>query len=368
MFTEETVIIVGAGASVEFGLPSGKDVYSAFERFCESLKENHYNFSRTDKVFNYIINESHFHLEDIKSQAQTIAPKLQFQFNTSIDEFLYDNKSATDIGKLYSAYTILEAVFRGTQTTRWLQSLDTNSKNHEYNISEKHLRNSLSNNQTKNKNWLASLTKILTDECEDVSNLSENKITIVTFNYDNYVEQAILSFLSSTERFEGIENCDFLPILHVNGCFEHNRSYSTSQEVRSFQNPHYRNSEWEAMVAKNASNIYMVKEDVCEKTNEVREQARKAISKAQKVYMLGFACDPRNVSLIGLDKVTNRTKIIGDIPVTITSPEIYGLNYDGDIALNKKFEAIGVKNSQITGSANNKMACSRAAELGFFSQ
>jgi len=332
MFTEETVIIVGAGASVEFGLPSGKDVYSAFERFCESLKENHYNFSRTDKVFNYIINESHFHLEDIKSQA------------------------------------ILEAVFRGTQTTRWLQSLDTNSKNHEYNISEKHLRNSLSNNQTKNKNWLASLTKILTDECEDVSNLSENKITIVTFNYDNYVEQAILSFLSSTERFEGIENCDFLPILHVNGCFEHNRSYSTSQEVRSFQNPHYRNSEWEAMVAKNASNIYMVKEDVCEKTNEVREQARKAISKAQKVYMLGFACDPRNVSLIGLDKVTNRTKIIGDIPVTITSPEIYGLNYDGDIALNKKFEAIGVKNSQITGSANNKMACSRAAELGFFSQ
>jgi|FLOH01.1.fsa_nt_gi hypothetical protein len=173
MFTKETVLILGAGASTDLGYPIGKKLVSDI---IQSLKPPKVNYSEEILSKKFLTS-----LEDFQP--------------LSIDFFLSLHKEYADLGKEKIAQRILN-----------------------------HQRSSLTSRNFDESWYRYLLTEILRG-CEDgkQKNLTNNKLTIITFNYDVSLEYFLYSRLKHMKYFENHkkEMNDFLEsnleIIHVYG-------------------------------------------------------------------------------------------------------------------------------------------------------
>lgn len=360
MFEQPTVIITGAGSSMEYGLPSGKEIFEALRLEARAHYQNLQSQSASSLI-RLRVEDSFLPLESfsfayfmstlndtettlLQSQLLRINETIDSQFDNSIDEYIYNNMTYSRIGKLLSIWRLYASLYQEA----WDMERNTKilSKRSDHMFSIQSYENS-------DRSWLASLAHKITKGCETVEDLKKNKLSILTFNYDTFIEQGLLALIRGSERFRKLENLDFIEIIHINGKLNSSEVFDIYSSDYNAQ-PFVDLSVFKEMES-NTRNIYMVNESVSPVTLRDRRKAANSISLANKIFVLGFAFDPNNVEILTLDKLNN-------------NQSLYALNYDGDIQLTNRIKSVGANKNTIVGSDTNRIGCARAALKGFFDQ
>ena len=285
-------------------------------------------------------------------QFRDAASKIDYQPNTSIDEFLYDNQSLYDFGKLFSSYHIGQSMYTNVGGSRLDPKINSN------------FLRAFIDPKSGTPSWIATLAKCLASGCSDEQDLAYNNLTIVTFNYDTIIERALLSLFRNTERFKNVKDLAFVPIFHVNGALELANEFHGA--FAQFANGSQIRRDYLRQTVENSKQIFMINEPVSEKVKKARERALAAVLHASKVYSIGFAFDPRNVELVGLDKLNTSAVEPRFGRQGPYIQKLFALNYDGNISFKKRISDLGATPSEIDGSNSRPMGCSVAAGLGFF--
>ncbi len=282
MFKEPTVLVLGAGASVPYGYPTGAELI-------EKVKSLGSDYNRFDIA-----------------QALKETPPL------SIDNFLSINPSLASDGKFLIARVLL-----GMNTTG----------------------NSIPRNEN---DWYSILHHALSaPSVADVQGVVDNakNLTIISFNYENSLEYHLFSRLLKTERFKdsACEIMNNIKIIHVYGSLfsipEDFQEYKNNQVLRA----HFLESGFFPISDKNhflpyederyldrfantvSSNIKTIHDD--------RSRNQDAVDKlkaASKIYILGYGFDHTNNERIGLDSALASVTGTGNYGAAKT---IYYTNY-----------------------------------------
>lgn len=253
---EKTVLILGAGASMPYGFPSGGGLRKKIIRDFKSEimhSEQFHNVIRSPNFENIL--DDFIHDFDLSS-------------DNSIDLFLSRNRKYEDIGKMAIAHSI----FKCEQTS------DFNER--AYDAFHYH--------QNGYGNWYSFLFHKITEEMiSDFSSdkLSENNISIITFNYDRSLEYYLNQ--SIYYSFENLRkkpiSWDYLtfPIYHVYG------SLGQLQTI-----PYGKNATTIFSIETLSQNI----KTIYQERDTIPGDMLSAIKQADKVLFLGFGYYTENLS------------------------------------------------------------------------
>lgn len=277
MIKTDSVFILGAGASVPYGYPTGFEL-------AEGIKTFLLNFPYDPKVASKDMAEVH----NFFNQLVSPLPKLKQFYDAllkastySIDKFLENRPDYLELGKLLIAYMLKK-------------------KEHEFNLFI----------NLKEKNWYAELFNRID---ANVENISKNRISFITFNYDRSLEFFLYNLLKSrsTKRDEDIlQAFNSIHIIHVYGslgCFPWESSCPIPYSYE-FTPDH---------IKKMSANIQIMSNEG--ETEEFRA-AHKLLNQARNIYFIGFGYDFSNLHRLKIieyakNKVVKGT-VIG-IPLTL---------------------------------------------------
>ncbi len=245
MITTPTVLILGAGASNPYRFPLGRPLLT---KICDELGPT----SRPDQ--RGVIEELDFSKADIA----TFRDELRHSDFGSVDEFLEHNPYFLPIGKSAIAASLIPL------------------ENHDH-LFPPHA--------PEGHHWY----KQLLESLDPAGDLSQNKLSILTFNYDRSLEEYLYSALRARRHCsaeEAADACQQVPIIHLYGHLGPyanftgaGRSYSpdlTAEAVR---------------LARDSMKIVHESED---DTPEF-SQAADLLDRAQRIQFLGFGYHPTNV-------------------------------------------------------------------------
>ncbi|WP_373413679.1 hypothetical protein [Ensifer aridi] len=292
MFKDNTVFVVGAGASAEFGLPVGSGLMQTIKNNCNFVLDfgtfragpapiiQHYErtFDRRDQAKVDDLNkrlEASWQIRDGIESAE------------SIDEYIYrysENLLIAEVGKLQIAYAISNA--------EMTSSLSLEKGFHE-------------NLDRADNTWIWTFTKALINgvKARELERIGDN-ITIICFNYDRCIEHYLEHAL--TRSFHGLTIKDArsivrnIRIIHPYGWLGELDKFPFG-DVKQF--------------AQMAGNLITWSETIQEPA--IIEDMRAAISEAQRIVFMGFAFANQNMQL--LNSNPTRLKSIG--------PKIYSTGY-----------------------------------------
>lgn len=321
-----TTLVVGAGASAEFGLPTGAGIFEdLLNESSELAMDRPFNIFRDSfsaPFPNFISNaKGSYNSQPIADLIQ----KANSSFHDSIDMFSYVNAATLELSKLYTAWKIYAGLSELKSTDA---RFDGNSRS--LVLSQKWRSPRIGDN----KNWITSFLQKYTEGAEGPDDLVPDAYSIVTFNYDCIIEDALLFFLKASERFAGV-TAEQLPVVrHVNGtlpmatddCLQPRAIWQASKGIRYLMDEHQ------------SDELYSI---------------RSNIGRSDNIFLLGFACDPRNVDIIGLKE---------------TNAEFFGVNYNGNEEINSRLKQLGAREENIlSGSEDRPMSLGRACGQGLFS-
>ena len=261
MIETPTVFILGAGASIPYGYPSGEKLR---EEICHELEDPSHPYGR-------MLKRQGFSEKDI----------LKFRHNffysgkSSIDAFLEHNNEFIDIGKLVIARSLIPH--------ENLDSLFQKGDNKWYDYFYNRFDTSF-------------------DEFDT------NKFGVITFNYDRSFEQFLFTALKNSYNKSDKECSDLLekiPIIHVHG----------KLDDLDWQNPDGRpyevNLESDELLKRSADCIKIIHEDI--KDSKSFEDAHKLLDRTEKIYFLGFGYNKKNLERLKisdyLDKIIQGTSL-----------------------------------------------------------
>lgn len=270
MIDKDTVFILGAGASCPYGFPDGEALVG---KICGNLVSD---------INSYYPNRK---LDDMdKKTAVDHAKEFIKKFSKadmSIDLFLSINNKFMDIGKSAIIFRILEA--------------EKNSKFRTDMVKKEH-------------DWYSIIKKKLIDgitKKEDYNLISENKVTFITFNYDRSFEYFLQdSFLHSFHK---------IPEDKINEQLKKIKIYHLFGQIGGL--------EWQDMdlIYKYGTNPYRVdvtklakKIDIIyeKEDSPLLQEARDKISKAQKIFFLGFGFLNENLKLLKIPEILNHNQVV----------------------------------------------------------
>jgi hypothetical protein len=244
MFWKNTVLILGAGASMPYGYPSGEGLVNAI-----------LNTPDTDII---IRRRGEAGFGD--GTVQYFRQKLRRAGGCTIDEFLEWNAEFRDLGGFLIAEQLLaneneDALF-----------------------------------ETRQDAWYHKLVKAIAPRPNAVDC---NRLAIITFNYDRSLEQYLTVAL--TNRFQNwsidraAEALERIPILHVHGQLGLLPWQSGSANRFKY------NSELSAARLKDAANsIALIHES--RHDNEIFQHAQRLIRESEYIFCLGFAYHDTNMA------------------------------------------------------------------------
>ena len=251
MVTHPTVFVLGAGASMPYGFPSGdtlkKDIISSIT--------GQKNLSTAALAICKHGNIEHDKFVEFRSAF------LGSNVN-SIDSFLSRRSEYVEIGKY--AISVLLCAKENKETFSNLSIED---------------------------NWYAALWNALISGVSSVEELKHNKVKIITFNYDRSLEfflhtSIMCTFgLNEQEAFDELKN---FPILHVYGLLGTFTSHSYGVNTA--------NSFFQA-----ANNIKIIPES--RDSDPAFTKAQDWLNWAKRICILGFGFDELNVRRLGLKEV-----------------------------------------------------------------
>ena len=268
MINENCVLILGAGASAPYGFPTGKGLKSMI---CN-------NFDRIWEKFMWDKSSTPISDDYLREQKEMVR-KFVIDFkkfdHDSIDLFLDIFKEHSDIGKKAIYLTILQA-------------------------------ETLNKNRSKVQDWYTELFRLMIGTSGNYFKISENNVTIVTFNYDrsleNYFYNTFMDFTNSIGTKEKIEELKNIEIYHVYGKLadlpweSDNNSLDYGKDISMIQLNERKD---------NIKTIYERKENI-----KALESIVSSIQLAYKIYYLGFGFARENVEILSLNTRARSDQLI----------------------------------------------------------
>lgn len=270
MITTPTVLILGAGASYPYGFPTAKGLK---ELICEAFSQP------TAKAAVLLSTES-----DELNYAPPSAEKF-FQFREaflksgqpSVDAFLERRPNFLDVGKLAIAYCLIP--------------FENEAKLYRPDLK-------------RGGDWYEYLSIKLNSSFEE---FGDNKLSIITFNYDRSVEHYLLNSLLNLHGKKPDQCAQALgqiPIVHVYGQLgKHSYPQKECLEYRPDQVNHA------VYVRRAAEGITLYHEEA----EDASAAARELLKRAERVCFLGFSYHQLNVDRLNLGaaRFDLRTTVIG---------------------------------------------------------
>lgn len=254
-----TVLILGAGASVDFGYPLGNE-----------LKE------RVAGVFD----------EEFRKQLRD-GYGFRPGIHHLIDKFIEDLSSdrALTIDRFLAKSTLEYKSFGKVAITKVIMDCEDEDQ------------------LFKQDSWYNTLYSII-NEYPMLEGVSKNKLSVVTFNYDRSLEhflyQRLLDDYGDRRHDEVVSQLGSIPIIHVHG-----RINPLPWEDRK-QAVEYGRNEFVPDIFEIGKQLRLPGE-----TNESLEIAQQRIDGAEVIYFLGFGYDQSNSESLGVDKIAKCKNIFG---------------------------------------------------------
>jgi hypothetical protein len=246
MIADETVLILGAGASADYGYPVGRDLILSI---CDALSQ--------ERTLYQLLYNCNFSMELIKR----FGTDLRESNLPSIDAFLeHRGVEFEKIGKAAIAGTLIPNEIRA-------------------NLSR--------------IGWYEYLHSQIIGRIED---FQRNKLTVVTFNYDRSFEAALFFALQKAYNLTDTATADYvkaIPVIHVYG--QLGELPFLSDKGRPYH------PEVNAHVIEHSIQSIKIVHEGKEDTPEF-QLAQEKISRAKVVYCLGFGYHPENVKRLGLSQ------------------------------------------------------------------
>lgn len=247
MITTPTVLILGAGASLPFGYPTGQALVY--------------------QVLNVIKGRADFLQNELQIPFECLE-EFDNAFSTcglsSIDEFLEYRTDLIDLGRVLIALCLIPQ-----EDPRILWAETTDKKN----WYKKHLFPAM--------------------KTPSLGAFGDNKLSVLTYNYDRSLEHFLLQSLMSTYRHTGDDPAPCwvqlkkIPIVHLHGQLDdlHQRPYSKTLTPE--------------IIKQSAPHIKIIHENIADDPQFT--QAHDLLRKAERVYFLGFGYHPVNLERLCLD-------------------------------------------------------------------
>ena len=249
------------------------------------------------------------------SDLKTLEGLLDGQTSETIDDFIVENPSYALHSKIGIASAFMKRCYDNDDRKLSVRTFQNRYCSTDRNPS--------------NRNWIHLLINIVRQGIREHEVSAENKIKIITFNYDSILEYVLENQFSNTER-RTAHYSNYIDIIHVHG---------QCGDLTDTNLPAKTCLEW-------AQGIHVVNEpDVPENVQEAREKAAALVKHAEELYFCGFSFAGPNCRLLGLDsELSARSNRMISI-----------CNYDGNVGISKtvrKYEERYPK-----GSAVNKARC-----------
>jgi SIR2-like domain len=324
MFKKNTVIIVGAGASAEFGLPTGAGVFLRAHALSEPKRSRNVRGFAYNLGFKWFV-ESQGDGE-LQKMYHPFKDRVQSSVTQSIDRLAWLNEDVAPICRAFSAWCIYKDLYK--EESHVDESYGQRVTSFRYHKKKTHLQ-SMVNGRA---NWVAQCANKWLGDASSWDDIDSDVLTFVTFNYDVVIEEAFSHFVKQTYRFREIDDQLLPKVFHVHGSFD-----GYPEELQK-----------EHLVSAQSFIKYI--EDGGDQ--EAVRRARIRLERATHVIAVGFDFDEKNVELLNLNRHAKK---------------IHALNYDGNEALDNRLKSLGVSQDQILrGSADSPISVSLAAHRGFF--
>lgn len=255
MITYPTVLVLGAGASADFGLPIGRGLVTEIGRFVEA--ENHRG-AGPPRVHDRIA-------------LSNFARALMLSAQTSVDRFVEHRRDLLGTAKLATACALVRK----------------ENPDLLFGPNGGFVRAS--------EHWYEHLLEALDTSAES---FKDNKLSVVTFNYDRSLEYYLLTALMNRyglDRGAAVKLARAIEVVHV---------YGDLGEFYNNEDPLFRDyarhdeQKWFDIAA---SRLHLVPEERSqgpEGTTPQAERAKELLRTAQRVYFLGFGFDTLNLTRI----------------------------------------------------------------------
>lgn len=298
MIRNNTVFVLGAGASWHYGYPTGEALVDQVVKMAEHLSDHCENRILSGQVIQYLpeyvsrrtdprlgIAGATKAWEDIRQECQQLLSRLKTVQPLLIDHFLASNPSLRPIGKLMIAAAILECEAAV---------------------------------QHRGGGWYRFIVHKLLQGCRTSADLLRNNVRFVTFNYDASLEHHLFAALDATDILDRADVERFLEkdrIIHTYGCVHKGIpaqsdfvDHPTAQHLgREFNQPLNMGAEFETrkkfLDQCLASSLDLRTIDPHDKEDDpdLLARAQNWIDQARIIYILGYGFDPENNRRIGLD-------------------------------------------------------------------
>lgn len=265
MFEEPTVLVLGAGASMPYGFPSGGTLIRNL--FDNPAPEELTQFRNQFYISGAEMREFRFALRD--------------SAHISIDAFLADRPDLKKIGQ----YLLAEQLILGE-------------------------RESLKDFEFLDKDWYAKLVNCI---APTKAGIPQNKLKIVTFNYDRSLEHYLFRAIKARYNLSDTETAELLKpisIVHVHGSLG-KLPWQDSGESLTYGFNMFANAECQKYVGYAAERIVILGN--ADSNSPEFNAAKKHIREARYVFCLGFGYHPENMNRIGIYRTDNESKIGGEI-------------------------------------------------------
>ncbi len=269
MIKTNTVLILGAGASCDYGFPVGAGLR---DQICREIYSG---------VCPYLVPK--WKLPQLKSFAHTL-----LESRISVDAFLEEHPDHLAMGKFAIASKLLPLENKKSLYDAWLYPEKVEGKNHWYDI----------------------LFEKLIDGA-DFDNFKDNKLSVITFNYDRSFEQFLFnSFRSSRKKAKEnkadcIAQVSSIEVVHVYGSLGRLPWQPDSGLLKGIPEVEYsalRSGDGLppkiATIDRAANSIYLVRESSGDTPTFAR--AKELLQQAQRIYILGFGFNMTNLERLGL--------------------------------------------------------------------
>ena len=272
MIKEKTVLVLGAGASIPYRFPSGRQLVR--------------------DILNIQANRLYAFLNDIPIHlAQEFLKELDSANPLSIDTWLEKNNKFINVGKAAIAHVILKC-----------EDTEELKKNYENRYFE-----SLGTDNPLDPNWYQYLFDRLTRECNNLEQFGDNKLSVITFNYDRSLEQYLWTSLVSTFTGHGIdayvEQIKKIEIYHIYGSLGPLPLQKAKGPFVDYGKKTQDQNTYQLCV----NNINIISDAPSNEQEPVDPylHAHNLLENAQRVYFLGFGFHPLNVTRLGLEQLPN---------------------------------------------------------------
>lgn len=287
MFSKKTVFIIGAGASISYGFPSGKQ-----------LKNNILNMSivEAEAELEHVINVRRGGLY------KQFIEELRDSESQSIDTFWEHKKENEDyqtIGKLLIGLEILKCEYEH----------ENNRKSRKQEI--------------RPDDWCQYFIGKLMPHFEK---LEKEQVTFLTFNYDRSLEYQLYKALKARNGLseqETFKKLSKMPIIHLHGSIgeldhaSYSADYIPYAEFKMNSGPFKRKTSENSTVDEPRSDFYnrvisnikIVHEDGIQDSKEFKE-AHGAINSSKQVVLLGFGYLEDNIRRLKLSTYATSKKVL----------------------------------------------------------